>query len=62
MTAIGDGINSVPRLAAKLFAALGDIPILAASFGAGGCSLSLVVSQAEADTVLREIHKVAISS
>ncbi|MFZ2878009.1 MAG: aspartate kinase [Phototrophicaceae bacterium] len=62
VTAIGDGINSVPRLAAKLFAALGDIPILAASFGAGGCSLSLVVSQAEADTVLREIHRVAISS
>ncbi|MBK9122231.1 MAG: aspartate kinase [Chloroflexi bacterium] len=62
VTAIGDGINSAPRLTAKLFAALGDIPILAASFGAGGCSLSLVVRQAEGDTALREIHRVAISN
>ena len=62
VTAIGEGINAAPKLTGKVVGALGDIPLLGISVGAGGCSLSLVVRAADADVALRQLHKAAVGS
>lgn len=61
VTAIGDGINTAPKLTGRVIDALGDLPLPGISIGAGGCSLSLVVRASDSDTALRRLHKVAVS-
>lgn len=60
VTAIGDGINASPKLTGEVISALGDIPLFGISVGAGGCSISVVVRAADADTALRQLHAIAV--
>lgn len=61
VTAIGDGINTFPKMTGHVISALGEIPLLGVSVGAAGCSLSLVVRAHDADSALRQMHKAAVS-
>ena len=57
VTAIGDSINTSPTLIARVIGALGDLTILGASFGPGGCSLSLVVRASDGEYALSRLHE-----
>ena len=61
VTAIGDGINTAPKLTGQVIGALGDLPLLGVSVGAGGCSLSLVVRASDSDNALRQLHQAAVN-
>src|SRR5690606_22645474 len=61
VTAIGDGINALPKLTGQVIGALGELPLLGISVGAGGCSLSLVVHASDSDNALRQLHQAAVS-
>jgi aspartate kinase len=56
VTVIGDAINTHPALIAQTLGALEDIPVLGASFGPGGCSLSIVVRAPDVEVALRRLH------
>lgn len=60
VTAIGEGINASPRQAGHVISALGDMPLLAVSVGANGCSLSVVVRATDADAALRQLHLASV--
>jgi aspartate kinase len=60
VTVIGDSINASPALIARTIAALGDLPVLGASFGPGGCSLSLVVRADDGELALHRLHDAII--
>ncbi|MCU0464559.1 MAG: aspartate kinase [Anaerolineae bacterium] len=57
VTVIGEDINASPGLIAGTIGALGDLSILGASFGPGGCSLSLAVRAADGAYALRRLHE-----
>lgn len=57
VTVIGDGINTSPSLIGQVIGALGDLTVLGASFGPGGCSLSLVVRASDGEYALRRLHE-----
>ncbi len=62
LSVIGEGLGENTQNAARVFAALQDIPILAVSYDRTRCSLSLVVSTANADRALALLHHLVINS
>ena len=58
VTAVGAGMRGTPGVAARLFGALGEngINVIAIAQGASECSISLVVSAADAPAAVRRIH------
>lgn len=62
ITAIGASIDSLNGLTAHIFEALDNIRILALSQGPSHCSLSIVVEPHNADTALRQIHALIVST
>lgn len=60
VTAIGDSINSSPSLIGRVIGALGDLTLLGASFGPGGCSLSLAIRASDGEYALRRLHETII--
>ncbi|RMG73304.1 MAG: aspartate kinase [Chloroflexi bacterium] len=56
LSVIGNGLDILPRLTARVLMALDDIQILALSQGPSHCSLSIVVAPEDADKALRRIH------
>ncbi|MEA1870959.1 MAG: aspartate kinase [Candidatus Bipolaricaulota bacterium] len=63
VTAVGVGMRGTPGVAARLFGALGKarINVIAIAQGSSECSTSLVVTAADADKAIRQIHKEVIS-
>lgn len=57
---VGERIKQTPGIAARAFAALGDINIEIISMGANEINLSLVVPQAAAVEALRRLHRCVI--
>ena len=58
ISAVGAGMRGTPGVAANVFIALGqnNINIIAIAQGSSECSISLVVSEDDADNALRMIH------
>ncbi len=63
VTAVGVGMRGTPGVSARLFGALGQsgINVIAIAQGSSECSISLVVTAADADRAIRQIHKEVIS-
>ena len=63
VTAVGVGMRGTPGVSARLFGALGrsEINVIAIAQGSSECSISLVVTAADADKAIRQIHKEVIS-
>lgn len=63
VTAVGVGMRGTPGVSARLFGALGrsGINVIAIAQGSSECSISLVVTAADADKAIRQIHKEVIS-
>ncbi len=63
VTAVGVGMRGTPGGSARLFGALGraEINVIAIAQGSSECSTSLVVTAANADRAIRQIHKEVIS-
>jgi len=63
VTAVGAGMRGTPGVAARLFSALGDngINVIAIAQGASECSISMVISAADAPAALRRIHERVIA-
>jgi aspartate kinase len=63
VTVVGTGMRHTPGIAGKVFGALGDagINIIVIAQGSSECSISLVVSAAQADEGVRAIHKLIVS-
>jgi aspartokinase/homoserine dehydrogenase 1 len=63
VTAVGAGMRNTPGIAARIFGALGaaDINVIAIAQGSSECSVSLVVSGAEAANAVRCIHEGVIA-
>jgi bifunctional aspartokinase / homoserine dehydrogenase 1 len=62
VSAVGAGMRGTPGVAARLFHALAttDINVIAIAQGSSECSISLVVSQAQATEAVRQIHSEVI--
>jgi len=62
VTAIGAGMRHTPGVSARIFKALGEenINVIAIAQGSSEFSISLIVSSAEADQAVRQIHKEVI--
>jgi aspartokinase/homoserine dehydrogenase 1 len=56
VTAVGAGLRRTPGVAAHIFGALGEINVVAVAQGSSECSISLVVSAADAADAVRQIH------
>lgn len=56
ITAIGAGIGNMPQVASRMFAALGEIKVLAVDYGSGSDSLSFVVDPAETERAMQRLH------
>jgi aspartate kinase len=63
VTVVGVGMRGTPGVSARLFGALGraGINIIAIAQGSSECSTSLVVTAADANRAIRQIHKEVIS-
>jgi len=62
ITVIGRGISEYPRLIARIFDVLDDMPVLAMSQGPDAYNLSLVVNLADAQTAVERLHVMTIES
>jgi aspartokinase/homoserine dehydrogenase 1 len=62
VTAVGAGLRRTPGVAARTFGALarGEINVVAVAQGSSECSISLVVSAADAADAVRQIHNEVI--
>lgn len=62
LTVVGAGLRSTPGVSARIFGALGkkSINVIAIAQGSSECSLSLVVSAADATEAMRQIHQEVI--
>jgi len=62
VTAIGSGMRQTPGVSAHLFGALGkkNINVIAIAQGSSEYSISVVVSAADADQAVRQIHEEVI--
>lgn len=63
VTVVGAGMRSTPGIAGKVFSAVGAeaVNVIAIAQGSSECSISLVVSGAEADQAIRAIHRLIVS-
>ena len=63
VTVVGTGIRSTPGLASKIFSALGNasINIIAIAQGSSEFGISLIVSAADADAAVQQIHEHVIN-
>ena len=59
ISAVGSGMRGTPGVAASIFQALGSagINVIAIAQGSSECSISLVVSEDDADEAVRSIHR-----
>jgi aspartate kinase len=57
VTAIGADLDKAPRLTAKIFAVLDDLPVLALSQGPSHCSFSVVVDSKHGPEALKRLHQ-----
>lgn len=62
LSVIGEGLGENTQEAARVFAALEDIRVLAVSYDRTRCSLSLVVPTSNADRALSLLHRLVINS
>jgi aspartate kinase len=62
VTAVGAGMRSTPGVAVRIFGALAQagINVIAAAQGSSECSISLVLSAADAQEAVRQIHQEVI--
>ncbi len=62
ISAVGAGMRGTPGVAASLFGALGEskLNVVAIAQGSSECSISLVVTDEEADDAVRNIHEKVI--
>lgn len=62
VTAVGAGMRETPGVASQVFSALAEqkINVIAIAQGSSECSISVVVSSADADAAVRAIHALTI--
>ncbi|KPV50380.1 aspartate kinase, partial [Kouleothrix aurantiaca] len=62
VTAVGAGMRETPGVASQVFGALAEqkINVIAIAQGSSECSISVVVSSADADAAVRAIHALTI--
>lgn len=53
---VGDGIRRTPGVSAKIFSALGEIPVSMISLGASRLNVSFVVEEKDLDEAVRRLH------
>ncbi len=63
VTVVGAGMRHTPGIAGRVFGALGNarVNVVAIAQGSSECSISLVVSAAQADDAVRAIHALAVN-
>jgi aspartate kinase len=63
VTAVGAGMRGTPGVSARIFGSLGraGINVIAIAQGSSECSISLIVTAAEAEEAVRRIHKEVIN-
>jgi len=63
ISAIGTGMRGTPGISARIFGALGSagINVIAIAQGSSECSISLVVTSANATRAVQQIHKEVIN-
>ena len=62
MTAVGAGLRNTPGIAGRTFSALGEagINVIAIAQGSSEYSISIVVTEHDADDAMRQIHQEVI--
>ena len=62
VTVVGAGMRQTPGIAGEVFSALGDrgLNVVAIAQGSSECSISLVVTEADADDSVRAIHDLIV--
>lgn len=64
VTVVGAGMRHTPGIAGRIFGALGQtqVNVVAIAQGSSECSISMVVEAPEADSAVRAIHELIVSS